>query len=115
MIRSILLPIDGSNYTESVLKYGIFLAKKLSAHLRIISIIDIRLFEWNLAAGTDSFVPVVGTGEFQDETHRLLKEKAKSVLDKAKSILEKSQIKYDLNELTGIPTDEICTDRKSVV
>lgn len=113
MIRSILLPIDGSNYTESVLQYGIYLAKQLHAHLRVITIVDIRLFEWNLAAGADSFVPVVGTGEFQDETHRMLQEKAKSVLDKAKSILEQSQINFEIKEITGIPVDEICAQARS--
>lgn len=113
MIRSILLPIDGSNYTESVLNYGIFLARHLEAQLRVISVIDIRLFEWNLAAGADSFIPVMGSGDFQDETHKMLQNKANSVLEKAKDILNKNKIEFEAHDFTGIPTDEICSQARS--
>ncbi len=113
MIRSILLPIDGSNYSESVLQYGLFLGKKLNARLRVITIVDVRLFEWNMAAGSDSFVPVVGSTEFQEETHQLLDKKANSILEKAKDILSKSEIEFEVKKITGTPVDEICTQAKA--
>ena len=113
MIRSILLPIDGSNYSESVLQYGLFLGQKLDAVLRIITIIDMRLFEWNMAAGADSFIPVVSTSEFRDETQQMLEKKADSILDKADEILSKSNLDYETQKITGIPVDEICAHSKS--
>ncbi|MBD3224721.1 MAG: hypothetical protein GF313_08325 [Caldithrix sp.] len=108
MIKSILLPIDGSKYSESVLDYGKFFAKKLDAFLRIISVIDIRLFDWSMATGADSFVPVMPTSEFQEESQKIQDEKAQKTIDKAASVLKNSEVKYELLKVSGIPVDEIC-------
>ena len=51
MIKSILLAVDGSAFTEPVLKYGIELSKKFQALLRVLTVIDIRIFEWAVAIG----------------------------------------------------------------
>lgn len=113
MIRSILLPIDGSNYSESVLQYGVYLAKQLNAVLRVITVVDIRLFDWNMTAGPDSFVPVVTSTEFQEETHQMLEKKADSILKKSKGILQESKLDFEMKKITGIPVDEICARSKS--
>ncbi len=113
MIRSILLPVDGSIYSESVLQYGIFLGKKLDALLRVITVIDLRLFEWNMSTGADNFIPVVTPAEFQEETHKMLETKADAILHKSKAILQESGLAFELNKITGIPVDEICVASKS--
>jgi len=107
MIKSILLPIDGSVYSETVLQYGIFLAKKFKSVLRILTIVDIRLYEWNLAAGADTFVPVMPSSEFQEESQRMQDDKADKVLEKAEHILQAGKLKYELVKTSGIPVDEI--------
>ncbi len=108
MIKSILLPVDGSTYTESVLEYGKYLAGEFQAALRILTVVDIRLYEWNMAAGTDSFVPVVPSSEFQEESQRIQEEKADRILEKADNIFKNTQIPYSLHKMSGIPVDEIC-------
>ncbi len=113
MIRSILLPIDGSTYSKSVLEYGIHLGKALNATLRVLTVVDIRLYEWNMAAGSDSFVPVVTTTAFQEETQQMLKKKAEAILDKAKEMLIKSGLTFEFETFDGIPADEI-TDRAKI-
>jgi len=113
MIKSILLPIDGSVYSETVLQYGIFLAKKFKSVLRILTIVDIRLYEWNLAAGADTFVPVMPSSEFQEESQRMQDEKADKVLEKAKNILKDSKLTYELVKTSGIPVDEILVYSKT--
>lgn len=113
MIRSILLPIDGSNYSESCLEYGIYLGKKLNARLRVLTVIDMRLFEWNLAAGSDSFVPVAISTDFQEETQQMLEKKADQVMDKAGMLLKKTGLQFEQHKITGIPADEICQHAKS--
>jgi hypothetical protein len=45
MIKSILLAVDGSVYTNSVIEHGIILAKKLDAFLRVCSVVDIRIYK----------------------------------------------------------------------
>jgi len=108
MIKSILLPVDGSAYTESVLEYGKYLAVEFQAALRILTVVDIRLYEWNMAAGTDSFVPVVPSSEFQEESQRMQEEKAERILEKADEMLKDTSIAYTLHKVSGIPVDEIC-------
>lgn len=107
MIKSILLPIDGSNYSESVIRHGLFLAQKLGSVIRILTTVDIRLYEWNMAAGADTFVPVMPSTEFQEESHRMLEEKADKVLKKAEEIVKPSGVSYQLLKTTGNPVDEI--------
>ena len=113
MIRSILLAVDGSPYSESVLQYGMYLGKKLDAMLRVLTVIDIRLFEWNMSAGADSFIPVVTPVEFQEETRSMLDSKADAILEKSKVMLEESGLQFELKKITGIPVDEICLLSKS--
>ena len=108
MIKSILLPIDGSHYTDSVLEYGIFMARKFDAMLRVLTIVDIRLFDWSLSSGADSFVPIMPSPEFQEESQKLQHEKADQVLKKAGEILNKSTVKFESFKQAGIPVDEIC-------
>lgn len=113
MIKSILLPIDGSVYSEAVLRYGQFLAEKFNSVLRVLTVVDIRLFDWSMAAGADSFVPVIPSADFQEESQKMQDEKAQKIIEKAAEILGKSSIKYELNKVSGIPVDEICYQAKS--
>ena len=108
MIKSILLPIDGSNYSEPVLNYGIYLAKKLNAVVRVLSVVDIRLIDWSMATGAESFVPLMPSADFQAESQKMQEEKAEKVNEKAARFLKKSEVKYELIKTSGIPSDEIC-------
>ncbi len=112
MIKSILLPIDGSTYSEAVLNYGKFLAEKFNAVLRVLSVVDIRLYDLSIAAGADSFVPVMPSADFQAESQGMLDEKSQKVLDKASSILNKTNLQFQLIKASGIPVDEICSHAK---
>ena len=108
MIKSILLPIDGSNYSETVLKYGIYLSKRLEAVVRVLSVIDIRLIDWSMATGAESFVPLMPSADFQAESQKMQEEKAEKVNEKAAGILKKSDTKHEIIKSSGIPADEIC-------
>ncbi len=108
MIKSILLPLDGSKYSEYILRHGQFFAEKFGAIIRILTVIDIRLFDWSMATGTDSFVPIMPSAEFQEESQRMQDEKAQKVVEKASEILKSSNIKFEIIKVSGIPVDEIC-------
>lgn len=108
MIKSILLSVDGSAYTDAVLKCGIHLAREFDAKLKVISIVDIRIFEWALAIGADGFVPVIPSSLYQEESKRLLEEKADAVLTKCSGILRKEGVLFELQKISGPPVDVIC-------
>jgi len=67
MIKSILLAVDGSAFTEPVLQYGITLAQKFQALLRVLTVIDIRIFEWAVAIGVEGFAPIIPSSGYQEE------------------------------------------------
>ncbi|MFQ5824509.1 MAG: universal stress protein [bacterium] len=108
MIKSILLSVDGSIYTDSVVKQGIRLANAFESVIKVISIVDVRIFEWAVVMGTDGFVPVIPYSVYQEESKKILESKAKAVLDKCKSILKKEKIVFETEKLHGSPVDIIC-------
>lgn len=108
MLKSILLAVDGSNYTEAILKYGIDFAKKMDAHLRVLTVIDIRIFEWAVAIGVEGFAPIIPSTTYQEESQKLLEEKAEKVLDRAGKVLQKAQVSFEVEKASGSPVEIIC-------
>ena len=43
IIKSILIPTDGSDYGKTAIEYGIYIAKRLNAQLIGLHVVDIRL------------------------------------------------------------------------
>lgn len=114
MIKSILLPVDGSAYTESVLNYGIFLAQKFNAFLRVITIVDIRTYEWTLNVGSEGYMPVIPATIYQDESHKFLTRRADGLMEKISVHLQESNIKFESQRLDGSPVEVICDLGKQV-
>ncbi|KYK22039.1 hypothetical protein AYK24_02615 [Thermoplasmatales archaeon SG8-52-4] len=108
MIKSILLAIDGSNYTESILKYGVDLAKKFDAHLRVLTVIDIRIFEWAVAIGVEGFAPIIPSTAYQEESQRLLEEKADKLLERTSEVLKEANVSFEIEKASGSPVEIIC-------
>ncbi len=107
MIKNILLPVDGSEYTDAVLKYGIVLGKILKARVKVLSVVDIRIFEWALSVGSDGFVPIVPSGAYHEESRKLLETRAEAILDKCSKILEKEQLPFQAEMIPGSPIEVI--------
>jgi len=114
MVKSILLSVDGSAYTDTVLRYGIHCSKACGALLRVLSVIDVRIFEWVVAAGADGFVPIIPSALYQEESRRLLDERASAVLDKCREILQNEKCKFELHKISGPPVDVICEQALTV-
>jgi len=114
MIKSILLSVDGSAYTDAVLKCGIDLARAFDAKLKVITIVDIRIFEWALAIGADGFVPIIPSSLYQEESKRLLEEKAEGVLAKSQEMLRQEGLAYEAQKISGPPVEVICEQARLV-
>ncbi|MDZ7338195.1 MAG: universal stress protein [candidate division KSB1 bacterium] len=108
MVKRILLPVDGSEYTNSVLKHGIAMARRFSARVRVLSVVDVRIFEWVLSVGADGFVPVLPAPGYQEESRKLLEKKAQAVLDKCAHALESEGIPFEAETVGGSPVEIIC-------
>lgn len=107
MIKSILLAVDGSTYTDAQVKHCIPLAKAFEAKVKVLSVVDIRIFEWAAVMGTDGFVPVVPTNVYREESKKILDAKAQAVLEKCSDILQKEKIEFDVEKIEGPPVDII--------
>jgi nucleotide-binding universal stress UspA family protein len=114
MFKSILLAVDGSVYTTPVLQYGILLAKKLKAHLRVLTVLDVRVFEWAVAVGVEGFAPIIPSSSYQEESQALLEQKADEILKKTEKMLNTHKIQYTLEKESGNPVDIICNKGRLV-
>lgn len=112
MVKSILLAVDGSAFTEPVLQYGIELSKKFQALLRVLTVIDIRIFEWAVAIGVEGFAPIIPSSGYQEESQKVLDEKAEEVLKKTEILLKAQAVEYVLEKESGNPVDVICDKAK---
>ncbi len=107
MFKSIMLAVDGSAYTDAVLAYGIDLAKKYTSHLWVLTVADIRIFEWASAVGSDGFISIVPSGSYQDTSKQLLEEKSQKILDKCSDRLVASGVSFSGEKIAGAPVDII--------
>jgi nucleotide-binding universal stress UspA family protein len=112
MIKSILVALDGSAYTEPALQYAITLSKKFDAFLRVLTVIDIRIFEWAVAIGVEGFAPIIPSSGYQEESQKLLDQKAQEILNKAEKILKSQDLEYITEKESGNPIDVICEKAK---
>ena len=99
MIKSILLAVDGSVYTDSVLDHGIDLAKKLNAFLRVVTVIDVRIYEWVLNTGGEGYMPVIPSNVFHDESFKFHNERAEALITTVNEKLQSSGIKFESEKL----------------
>ncbi|TDI83424.1 MAG: universal stress protein [Caldithrix sp.] len=108
MIKSILLPIDGSVYTEAQVRYTVELARAFDARVSVLSILDVRIFEWAVVMGTDGFVPIIPSNVYKEESKKILESKAAAVLEKCSEILTSENVEFDAEKISGSPSDIIC-------
>lgn len=114
MIKSIFLAVDGSIFTNTVVDYGIDLAKKLNAYLRVYSVIDIRIYEWVLNTGGEGYMPVIPSNVFHDESYKFHSERAEVLIDTLRKKLKESNLKFEADKLEGDPVEVICDISRQV-
>lgn len=114
MLKSILVAVDGSEYTEPVMNYAIQFAKAFDAKLRIVTVVDIRIFEWSVYLGVDGFAPVLPSSEYLSESRQLLQEKAEKVLEKCIQLASSDNANHSAEMIEGSPR-EIINQKSHVV
>jgi nucleotide-binding universal stress UspA family protein len=114
MIKSILLAVDGSVYTDSVVNHGIDLARKLNAYLRVYSIVDIRIYEWVLNTGGEGYMPVIPSNVFHDESYKFHSERADGLIASLQKKLSDNSVKFEAEKVEGSPVEVICEISRQV-
>jgi len=90
-ISNILLPVDGSEYSNHATSYAIYLAKLSGAHVTAVS-----CYEWlgNMPEISELVV---------SELKKKLKKQAEAVLEKTAQQLQESGVAYTIKTLSGAP------------
>lgn len=107
MFNNILLAVDGSNYTDSIVKTGIHLAGAFKSRIIVFTVADVRVFEWATAVGADGFVPIVPSGIYQEESKKILDEKCDKILEKCSQMLSEANLHFETQRAVGAPADSI--------
>jgi nucleotide-binding universal stress UspA family protein len=107
MFKNILLAVDGSAYTDSILSHGIELTRRFSSHLMVLTVADVRIFEWASAVGSDGFISIVPSGSYQDTSKSLLDEKCDKILARCTELLKESGVDFAVEKSIGAPVDII--------
>jgi nucleotide-binding universal stress UspA family protein len=114
MIKSILLAVDGSVYTDAVVAHGVSLAKQLDAFLRVCSVVDIRIYEWVLNTGGEGYMPVIPSNVFHDESYKFHSERADGLIATLSKKLEESGVRFETGKVEGSPVEVICDISRQV-
>jgi nucleotide-binding universal stress UspA family protein len=102
MIKKILIPTDGSDYSVHAAEFGIYLAKAFRAKVITIYVVDAVVLE-----------EIARTGE-KAVVERELKEKGKSYLNYITSLAEKEDLETESILVGGEPHDQIVLHAKSL-
>jgi len=119
MIKSILIPLDDSHYSEVALKYAISLSKFFEADLKGLFVIDIKLLEApmmrNYWAPLDiGRMGVITYPAYQSKIRETLEQKGKDILGNFEKLCEEAGIKYTSSLVTGLVSSAICEEGKTV-
>ena len=108
MIKNILVALDGSDYSNVAVKYGIWLAKNFGAKLSGFHAVDIVLLEGPFLhdlSGSVGFEPFLN---FSSRMREALEASGKSILASFKDECGTSGIKAETAMSCGIVSNEIC-------
>lgn len=112
MIKSILVPTDGSDYSKVALQYAIRLAQTYQAKVMLLSVIDIRQIEGpfvqEMAMAGD---PALGV--HVAAVSSWLERRGKSYIDTLAAECAKAGLVCDSKLMTGIVSQEIIEQSKS--
>jgi nucleotide-binding universal stress UspA family protein len=100
-ISKILLPVDGSSYSDHATEYAIYLARLSHAHITAVS-----CYEWlgHMVDIPDSVI---------EELKQNLKKQAADVLEKTSQIIDQAGINHTVRTMSGSPGSMLTNLAKS--
>lgn len=114
MIKSILIPTDGSENSKTALTYGIYLAQQFNADIIGLNVIDIRALEgpfFSDISGSLGFIPYQN---YLPKYQSILEERAKIILETFRKTCEEKNQRCKTRQSTGIIPNIIAEEGKKV-
>jgi nucleotide-binding universal stress UspA family protein len=113
MIKNILIPTDGSEYGNSALEYGIYLAGKTGAGILGLHVVDIRLLQPPLISDISGTMGLPLYQEFSDSLENDLEEKAEAILRAFRHRCQAAGLLPAIKKITGIIEERIIEEAKT--
>lgn len=114
MVKTVLIPTDGSPYSRTALDYGIYFAKKLGAALTGLSVIDIKIIQGPLFNDISGFVDLTPYQEFTPMIETGLQERAQLILESFRLRCESEGIHPEVKNVTGLIDETIIEEGQKV-
>jgi len=112
MFKNILIPTDGSQYSEVALEFGIYLANKFNAGITGLYIVDIKIIQSPLFNDISGSMGVPPSHEFVPLIEKGLEEKGDAVLAGFKKRCEGAGLRPCVKKMTGIVDEMIIEEGK---
>ncbi len=114
MIKHILVAVDGSSNSDTAMRYGTYLAKKLNATVHIQHVIDVIFLEnpfLHDLSGAMGFEPFMN---FSGKVSDILRQRGNQILADAEKTCKQAGVECKAYLDTGIVTKEVCEREKLV-
>lgn len=107
MFKTILIPLDGSDYSQTALEYGIRIGERYDAQLQLLHVIDVRALEGPLLHDISASLGAAPMVNYQSQVRSILEERAEIIIEAAEKRIEESGLKYFSKKTVGIVSKEI--------
>lgn len=107
MFKRLLVPADGSGFSQTSLDYAVFLAKKYTAQINVLYVIDSKVLAGNFLIDLGGMTGATPYFNLKKDISRVLKEKSKLILKIFSERCKKAGIKCMAATSQGIISQEI--------
>jgi nucleotide-binding universal stress UspA family protein len=107
MVKSILIPTDGSDYGKTAIAYGIFIARKLDAQLTGLHVVDVRLMQGPVFTDISGSIGLPPYQELLPVIESGLEAKAESILTEFREQCEAAGIHPETKKVVGVIDETI--------
>lgn len=114
MIKSILIPTDGSPNSKIALEYGLYLASKFEAQITGLNIVDIRSLEGPFLSDLSGALGFSPYQNYVQKIQDILEERSNLLLSDFKKYCEEKSIQPKTKRLSGIISNIIAEEGKKV-
>ena len=107
MIKSILIPTDGSDYGKTAIAYGVSIARKLNAQLTGLHVVDVRLMQGPIFTDISGSIGLPPYQEFLPVIESGLDAKAESILVEFRAQCSAAGVHPETKKVAGVIDETI--------
>ena len=114
MFKSILLPVDGSEYSNAATRYAIRAARFFDASITVLHVIDIKKFATPLLNNVATCLGISSVPDLEETYEKGLKQMGEAILEIAAEKIKNAKIPFTTRLRSGIVSDLICQEAHGV-